>query len=167
MSNSNSQNPDSLETADSLAKKEKLPTSDHAATVVEMSGDHRTPKESPIEPGETERSESSRQDANETLRSSPSLTNPGRKLVLVLLALLLISVAINLMQAQQQRRAAVQSAEIDLALDHAMQRIDEETIRGNRAEGTLTKIDRNVDNVQERIAELQAALLQLSEATAR
>ena len=91
----------------------------------------------------------------------------GRRLPALLAILLLLSVAMNFWQSEQQQNLSRQSAEVDLALDRAMERIDAETGRANLAEETLTEIDRSVDTVQERIADLQSALTSLSEAAAR
>jgi uncharacterized protein HemX len=91
----------------------------------------------------------------------------GRRVTILLLILLVISVGMNFSLAQQQRTTAIRSAELDLALDRAMERIDQETQRANNAEGALAEVDRNVDTVQERIAELQSALSALSKSTER
>lgn len=91
----------------------------------------------------------------------------GRRVTILLLILLVISIGMNFSLAQQQRETATRSAELDLALDRAMERIDRETQRANNAEGTLAEVDRNVDTVQERIAELQSALSALSKSTSR
>jgi len=167
MSNSNSENPDSLETPNSAANEEKLSTSDRSATVVEMSGSTRAADASAVDANEGEASPAHHDSGEESPRNAPREQKASRKLWIVLLVLLLISVAINVMQAQQRQRAAVQAGEIELALDRAMERIDAETFRANSAEGTISAIDQNVDNVQERIADLQSALSKLSEATAR
>ena len=73
----------------------------------------------------------------------------------------------NFWQSEQRQSLSRQSADLDLALDQAMERIDSETGRANLAEETLTEIDRSVDTVQERIADLQSALTDLSKAAAR
>lgn len=100
-------------------------------------------------------------DAGETGKPS------SRKLPVLLFVLLLVSLGANFWQAQQRTSLDAQTAELDLALDRAMERIDSETVRANSAEASLDEIDRSVDNVQERIAELQAALSKLADATAR
>jgi cell division protein FtsL len=98
---------------------------------------------------------------------APDHRKPQRKVAFLLAALLLSSIAINVYLVHQSRRLDAQFEQLDLALDRAMERIDQETVRANLAEGTLSEIDRNVDNVQERIAELQSALTRLSKASAR
>ena len=160
MSNPESESPETLEDP-------KTTTEDRPAQVVEMSGSNRTVDPSVIEQEEAETSSPAHASPEGSPRDSPSEQKPSRRLAIVLLALLLISVAFNVLQAQQQRRSAVQTGETELALDRAMERIDEETFRANSAEGTISEIDRNVDNVQERISDLQSALSKLSEATTR
>lgn len=102
-----------------------------------------------------------------TASSSSNSKKARRGWNLLLLVLLLVSVAFNVLQAQQRRESAARSLETQIALDRAIVRIDAETIRANQAEGTLTEIDRNVDTVQERIAELQSALSKLAESVER
>jgi len=161
MSNLESENPESLEDPTTTT------ASNRSATVVEMSGSTGTAAASVIDQKEGEASPPADDSADESADNSPLEQKRSRKLGIVLLVVLLISVTINVLQAQQRQRAAVQAGEIELALDRAMQRIDAETIRANAAEGTISEIDRNVDNVQERIADLQSALSKLSEATTR
>ena len=99
--------------------------------------------------------------------NNPKQKSSGRKLPAFLLILLLASVAMNFWQVEQRQGLSQRSVELDLALDRAMERVDSETGRANLAEGTLSEIDRSVDNVQERISDLQSALSNLSKAAAR
>lgn len=89
------------------------------------------------------------------------------KLTPLLGVLLLISVGLNFWQSQTQANLETQAGETTVALDRAIERIDLETLRANRAETKISAIDGGVDTVNERILELQAALADLSELTAR
>lgn len=89
------------------------------------------------------------------------------KLSLLLLVLLAISIAANVYQARERSGLASQAEEFGLALDGAVERLDEEMIRADRAEETLGAVDRSVETVNARIVELQEALSELSEITKR
>jgi len=152
----NSENPDAPLTDGANPAADESATAEKSATVVELNGTTRVAAEATDEATlATEQSE------------TPAKGGSRSRLPILLFVLLLVSVVLNISQLQQQRTLATQASELETALDGAMARIDEETIRANHAEGTLAEVDRNVDNVQERIAELQSALTDLSKATAR
>ena len=88
-------------------------------------------------------------------------------LALVLAGLLLVSVAINLKQSGDVGRLETERAELQQAVDAAVERIDSETLRANGAEAALDRVDRAVDVVNERVLGLQEALDGLREATVR
>ena len=100
---------------------------------------------------------------------APEKKRSGRMglLALVLAGLLLVSVAINLKQSGDVGRLEAERAELQQAVDAAVERIDSETLRANGAEAALDRVDRAVDVVNERVLGLQEALDGLREATVR
>lgn len=94
-------------------------------------------------------------------------SNRGGLLLLVVAGLLLVSIAINLKQSGDVGRLEAERAELQQALDGAVERIDVETARANGAEAALDRVDRAVDVVNERVLGLQEALDGLREATVR
>ncbi len=104
--------------------------------------------------------------------SSPSPARPEPKqrrgpdrIAVVLLLLLLVSVAMNVVQARQGARLESRLDEFELALDQAVERLDQQTARALDAEGALSDVDAAMQTVRERIAGLQQALDELDSAT--
>jgi uncharacterized protein HemX len=150
------------------------PPSSRETNVVEMnsSGASSSSPSSPSSPPSTsspilEIPEADEDDVAKASATPSEAKRSGGRGTVLLLVLLAMSVAIHFYQFAQQRSDAAQAADVELALDRAMERIDSETIRANQAEGALTEVDRSVDKVQERIADLQSALSELSDATKR
>lgn len=104
--------------------------------------------------------------------SPPSPARPEAKqrrgpdrIAVVLLLLLLVSVAMNVVQARQGARLESRLDEFELALDQAVERLDQQTARALDAEGALSDVDTAMQTVRERIAGLQQALDELDSAT--
>jgi chromosome segregation ATPase len=83
----------------------------------------------------------------------------------VLLLLLLVSIAMNVVQARQGTRLEGRLDEFELALDQAVARLDQQTARALEAEGALSDVDTAMQTVRARIAGLQQALDELDSAT--
>lgn len=103
--------------------------------------------------------------------SPPSPARPEQKkrrgpdrIAVVLLLLLLVSVAMNVVQARQGARLENRLDEFELALNQAVERLDQQTARALDAEGTLSDVDTAMQTVRERIAGLQQALDELDSA---
>lgn len=89
------------------------------------------------------------------------------KMALILGLLLAGSVGLNFIQSQGRSSLEAQAAEYSEALERSIVRLDEETLRATNAENKLDAIDGSVVTVNERIADLQKALNELTEITAR
>ncbi len=168
MSTPNSQNP---EASDAQAPEPKevadaTQQSGRPATLALMNDD-KVDEGATTNGSVSQRGDESTNSGSENAEGDSVKRTSGRKRTMLLLLLLIISVVVNVFQAQQSRRSTSEYAQIHTALDGAMERIDQETIRANHAEAELTEIDRSVDNVQERIAELQSALAHLAKASER
>ena len=74
---------------------------------------------------------------------------------------------VNLKQSGDVGRLEAERAELQQAVDAAVERIDSETLRANGAEAALDRVDSAVDVVNERVLGLQEALDGLREATVR
>jgi len=98
-------------------------------------------------------------------RPEPKQRRGPDRIAVVLLLLLLVSVAMNVVQARQGARLESRLDEFELALDQAVERLDQQTTRALDAEGALSDVGTAMQTVRERIAGLQQALDELDSAT--
>lgn len=137
---------------------------------LEVDGPFDTAESPPLEVDEIEEaSEPSVEDSEPVPGEADTGQSKSRMglIALVLAVLLVGSIAINLKQSRDVATLETQSAEIEQALDAAVERIDVETARANSAESALDRVDGAVDIVNEQVLGLQEALNGLREATAR
>ncbi|HEB88727.1 MAG TPA: hypothetical protein ENI85_04080 [Deltaproteobacteria bacterium] len=86
-------------------------------------------------------------------------------LAIVLGVLLLVSLGVNLLQARTTARLEARNREFESALNEAVAVVDQETLRANLAESTLTEIEGAAETVRDRIDALQQALDELQRVT--